>query len=278
VGDVFADSKPMIDHSYGKTLLTIDHVCLSYGDKVVLKDVNGEVREILRNNSKGQVIAVLGPSGCGKTQLFRIIAGLNQPTAGKVILNDGTPVHPGLVGVVAQNYPLFNHRTVLSNLELAAAKSGNHTRERSMAYLYEFDLVDKAFLYPMQLSGGQRQRVAILQQILCSDHFVLMDEPFSGLDLVMLEKTAALIQEIANLDVLNTIILVTHDVTAAASIADHLWLLGRDRDAAGAVIPGARIVETYDLVERGLCWEPGIITKPEFMQFVAEVKNRFRSL
>lgn len=132
--------------------------------------------------------------------------------------------------------------------------------------------------YPAQLSGGQRQRCAIIQQILCSDHFLLMDEPFSGLDLLMLEKTCELIQKVANMDELNTIIVVTHDVTAAASIADHIWLMGRDHDGKGSPLPGSHIVETYDLIERDLCWHPEIISQPRFMEFVREVKTRFRSL
>ena len=96
-----------------------------------------------------------------------------------------------------------------------------------MELLNEFELADKYNLYPAQLSGGQRQRCAIIQQILCSEHFLLMDEPFSGLDLIMLEKTCELIAKVADMDDLNTIIVVTHDVTAACSVADHLWLMGR---------------------------------------------------
>jgi polar amino acid transport system ATP-binding protein/sulfate transport system ATP-binding protein len=266
-----------MDVNLGPTLLKIDNVCLSYDDKIVLKNVNAEIREILRNQNKGQIFGFLGPSGVGKTQLFRIIAGLNKPSSGSVTLNGGTPVHPGLVGVVSQNYPLFEHRTVISNLELAA-KRKNKTEAEINGYLQEFALQNVRHHYPSQLSGGQRQRVAILQQILCSDHYLLMDEPFSGLDLTMLDKTTALIQKVANMDELNTIIVVSHDVTTLLSVVDHAWLLGRDRDAEGNIIPGARIVEVYDLVERDLCWHPDIITSPRFMQFVAEVKNRFRTL
>lgn len=267
--------------TYGSTLLRIDHISLSYGDKVILKDVNAEIKKIEAGAMKGQVVGFLGPSGIGKTQMFRIIAGLHQPTSGQVILNGGIPVHPGLVGVVAQDYPLFWHRTIWSNLIMAARRKEKNKKaaeEKVKAYLDHFELLERADLYPVQLSGGQRQRCAIIQQILCSDHFLLMDEPFSGLDLLMLDKTASLIQQVANMDELNTIIVVSHDVTTTASVADHLWLMGRDHDEKGNPISGSHIVETYDLIARDLCWHSGIITEPRFLSFVAEVKNRFRAL
>ncbi len=269
--------------TYAETLLKIDHVSLSYGDKVILRDVNAEIRDIVREGrTQGQVVGFLGPSGIGKTQLFRIIAGLNQPTSGQVLVNSTlTPVKAGMVGVIAQNYPLFENRTIFSNLLLAAKqmnRSSEAAHEKVLTYLKRLDMMDQAQLYPAQISGGQRQRIAIAQQLLCSEHFLLMDEPFSGLDLVMEAKVCELINEIACLDELNTIIVVTHDVTAAATVADHLWLMGRDRDESGNVIPGARIQETYDLIERDLCWRPNITNTPAFLEFVREVKQRFQSL
>ena len=269
--------------TYADTLLKIDHVGLSYEDKVILRDVNAEIRDIVREgHTQGQVVGFLGPSGIGKTQLFRIIAGLNHPTSGQVLVNSTlTPVKAGMVGVVAQNYPLFENRTIFSNLMVAAKQmeqSHDRAHEKVTKYLQRLDMLDQAQLYPAQISGGQRQRIAIAQQLLCSEHFLLMDEPFSGLDLVMEGKVCELINEIACLDELNTIIVVTHDVTAAATVSDHLWLMGRDRDAAGNILPGARIQETYDLIERDLCWRPGITNSPGFLDFVREVKERFQTL
>lgn len=270
-------------YSIGKTLLKIENVCVEYDGRPVLKNVNAEVRDIsVPGRIQGQVVGVLGPSGCGKTTLFRIIAGLNAPTSGRVTVNGlDRPVRAGEVGVVAQSYPLFEHRTVLGNLMLAAKQKENDTkvaRDKVFGLLREFELEDKFSLYPTQLSGGQRQRCAIIQQILCSEHFLLMDEPFSGLDLLMLDKTCELITKVADLDDLNTIIVVTHDVTAACSVADHLWLMGRDSDANGAKLPGSRIIKEYNLIERDLCWHPGIITTAPFTDFVREVKEEFRRL
>jgi polar amino acid transport system ATP-binding protein/sulfate transport system ATP-binding protein len=270
-------------YSLGQTLLKVENICLEYDGRPVLRNVNAEVRDIVvPGRVQGQVVGFLGPSGCGKTSLFRIIAGLNPPTSGRVTVNGlDRPVQAGEVGVVAQSYPLFEHRTVLGNLMLAARQkvrdsSAAHTKV--MALLTEFELADKFNLYPSQLSGGQRQRCSIIQQILCSDHFLLMDEPFSGLDLLMIEKTCELIAKVANMDDLNTIIVVTHDVTAACSVADHLWLMGRDSDGNGNKIPGSRIVKEYNLIERDLCWQPGIITTARFTDFVREVKEEFRRL
>jgi polar amino acid transport system ATP-binding protein/sulfate transport system ATP-binding protein len=270
-------------YSLGKSLLKIDNVSLEYDGRPILSGVTAEVRDIIVPGSiKGQVVGILGPSGCGKTTLFRIIAGLHQPTSGKVTVNDSDqPVKAGEVGVVAQSYPLFEHRTVIGNLMLAARKKEKDdktARDKVMAYLKEFELEDKFNLYPAQLSGGQRQRCAIIQQILCSEHFLLMDEPFSGLDLIMLEKTCELIAKVADLDDLNTIIVVTHDVTAACSVADHLWLMGRSAGENGVSLPGSRIVKQYNLIDRDLCWQPGIITTARFTDFVREVKDEFRRL
>src|SRR5207244_6266740 len=130
---------------------------------------------------------------------FRIVAGLNHPTSGQVLVNSTlTPVKAGMVGVVAQNYPLFENRTIFSNLLLAAKQMENShesAHEKVLKYLRRLDMVDQAQLYPAQISGGQRQRIAIAQQLLCSEHFLLMDEPFSGLDVVMEAKVCELINE-----------------------------------------------------------------------------------
>jgi len=273
-----------VEYAIKETLLHVEDVSLVLQGRQILRGINVEVKDIIRPGmQQGQVIGFLGPSGIGKTQFFRILAGLQKPTTGTVLVGkDQHQVRQGMIGVVAQNYPLFEHRTVLGNLMLGGrqgGKSNKEAHEQSMAMLERFKMADKADLYPAQLSGGQRQRVAIAQQMLCDGHFLLMDEPFSGLDMIMKAEVAKLINEIATMDEENTIIVVTHDVTEVASVADTLWLMGRDRDAeTGEIIPGSRIQEVYDLMARGLAWQPNIITEREFMDFTREVKEHFMTL
>ena len=272
-------------HTIAERLLTIDNVSVSY-DKPILKGVSGAIENIRREGvQQGQVVCLLGPSGVGKTQLFRCIAGLQQPNAGVVRLHgadgEARPVKPGEVGVVAQHYPLFNHRTVLGNLMVAASKgaaSEKEARAKSYAMLEEFHLADKALAYPQALSGGQRQRIAIAQQLLCSSHFLLMDEPFSGLDPIAKNRVCETIARVSNLHELNTMIVITHDIDSAISIADTLWILGRDMDAEGAPIPGAYIKTVYNLIEMGLAWDPDIYSRPEFFELSKQMKRQFSDL
>lgn len=267
------------EYTSNETLLKIKDVSLTLGGRLILRQVNAEINNIVRpGHTQGQVVGFLGPSGVGKTQLFRIIAGLQQPDSGSVLLPGDKPVQRGQVGVVAQHYPLFEHRTVMGNLLTAGRHGGLGLREakdKATGYLEKFGLTEHGKVYPSQLSGGQRQRAAIAQQLMSSSYLLLMDEPFSGLDVIMIDRVCELILELSHLDELSTIIVVTHDVDAAVSVSDTLWLMGRDRDEKGQVIPGARIQTTYNLIERGLAWREKIELTPEFADVTREVKERF---
>jgi NitT/TauT family transport system ATP-binding protein len=268
---------------YRDVILKATDVSLRLGKNVILRDLNLEIRDLYRPDCvTGQVVGLLGPSGIGKTRLFRILSGIDAPDKGTVLIGQKCePVRRGMVGVVAQNYPLFEHRTVAGNLELAARSAGLSRQDaaaKAYAYLQRFGLEERAALYPCQLSGGQRQRVAIAQQFLCSEHFVLMDEPFSGLDLIAVDKVSKMIREVANSDEMNTVIVVTHDIAAAVAVADTIWLLGRDRDEKGLIIPGAKVKASYNLVERGLAWREGVTETPEFMELVREIRAVFPAL
>jgi polar amino acid transport system ATP-binding protein/sulfate transport system ATP-binding protein len=265
-----------------ETLLSISDLCLKLGGRPILSDVCAEVRNVTRpGRLQGQVVAVLGPSGVGKTQLLRLLSGLGAPDRGRVLVGPKqVPVVRGEVGVVAQTYPLFEHRTVFSNLVVAARQaglSGAAARESSRRMLARFGLEEHASAYPITLSGGQRQRAAIAQQLMQPKSLLLMDEPFSGLDPLMAKEVCRLVSEVAAADEELTIIVVTHDIAAALAVADTLWLLGRVRDERGAAA-GARIVHAVDLMQRGLAWHPDVTRAPGFEETKREVEARFGTL
>lgn len=260
-------------------VLTISDLSVRYGENMILRNVNAAVNNVVRPGVlQGQVVALLGPSGVGKTTLFRCLAGLESPTQGVVsVTEQQCPVQAGMVGVVPQTYTLFKHRTVLGNLLVAAEKRlpKADALKRSLELLGVYGLLEKKSAYPRQLSGGQRQRVCIMQQILSSGHFLLMDEPFSGLDPLMKDKTCETILKLSLVDELNTTIVVTHDIESAVTIADTVWLMGRSFDEHGKS-QGAAIRKEYDLIEAGLAWQPNIATLPLFHEMVQEIKAEFK--
>lgn len=272
-------------------LVSVKDASLKFGDTLVLKPTSVSVHDIVRPGvCQGQVIGVLGPSGIGKTQFLRVISGLQKPTTGTVdilkvyggnVQSQMLPTEPGRVGVVFQNYRLFAHRTVLGNLLVALEHTGltkDARKDKALEYLKRFQLEDKAHSFPKDLSGGQRQRVAIIQGLLGSENYLIMDEPFTGLDPIMKNKVCELINTVATLNEYNTVFVVAHDIAALVSISDCLWLFGRDRDEKGAPIPGATIKKTYNLIERGLAWQPNISTTRGFADFVNEVTEQFNHL
>ncbi|WP_223847477.1 ATP-binding cassette domain-containing protein [Hymenobacter montanus] len=272
----------MPDYSYQEPVLTLRNISMQFGGEVVLRDISLDVLNVVRPGmSQGQVVGFYGRSGIGKSVLCRIIAGLLPPSTGTVLVaNPQRPVEAGDVGFVQQRYPLFNHRTLFDNLLVAATRKHAPAEAKAKAedFLNRFDLAQHRRKYPAQLSGGQRQRAAIAQQLLCSEHLIILDEPFSGLDIAMIDEVKKIILEVTALDELNTVVIVSHDLATTTALSDTLWLLGPERDAAGQCIVGATITKNhqYNLAEMGLAWQPGIQAKPEFVQLLEHLKDEIR--
>ena len=271
-----------LPHSYKDPLLTLQDVSMQFGSEVILRDLNVQVLDVIRPGmSQGQVVGIYGRSGIGKSVLCRLLAGLAAPSTGTVRVGEAQqPVQAGAVGFVQQRYPLFNHYSLADNLLLAARRKYAlaEAREHTEHYLERFGLLPHRWKYPAHLSGGQRQRAAIAQQLLCSDHLILLDEPFSGLDVAMIDEVKRIIVEVTTMDELNTVLIVSHDIATTTALADRLWLLSHERDASGQLLPGATISprHQYNLAQLGLAWHPNVEAEPEFAQFVAEIKDEIR--
>ena len=179
---------------------------------------------------------------------------------------DQKPVKLGDIGVVTQNYKLLEHRTVKKNLEFTGA---NTTLIKE--YCDEFDLSQHIDKFPMELSGGQRQRCAILQQVLTGNNFILLDEPFSGLDGIMLKKTIDLLLKVSLLDELKTLVIISHDIENSLAISDTAFLMTKPDPNQGAIILEEN---KFDLVKMGLAWTDNIIDNPNFRELLKLIKSK----
>lgn len=191
------------------------------GTVTALKDINFETY-------KREFVCVIGPSGCGKSTLIRILAGLETPTSGEVLL-DGVAVRdPGPDrGMVFQGYTLFPWLTVKKNVMFGLEMSGHgktSSEEQALQWIDLVGLSKFANAYPHQLSGGMKQRVAIARALANQPRILLMDEPFGALDAQTRSKMQSYLHEIwKNIDV--TILFITHDLDEAIYLADRVLVL-----------------------------------------------------
>ena len=206
-------------------VLSIQHVKKVFDTQTALKDVSLEIE-------KGELVSILGPSGCGKTTLLRIIAGLETPTEGKILINgkDCTDLPPAKrnFGIVFQSYALFPHMTVEQNILFGLNEqkhlSKKERKERCKEVLHMVDLYEHRKKYPPQLSGGQQQRTALARAISLKPEYLLLDEPLSALDAKVRVKLRSEICRIQRQLGITTI-MVTHDQEEALTMADRIVVM-----------------------------------------------------
>jgi len=257
----------------GDTLLKVENVSKSYDGKLVLRDINFEVKDITRPNmQQGQVVSLVGQSGVGKSTLFDILSGTLKADSGSVLIGkEARHACIGDMGVVLQDYFIYPWRKVKTILAFAVAKNKKIPESEKAAAIADivgqFNLSDHLTKYPYQLSGGQKQRVSIAEQLLVGDDFILLDEPFSGLDGLMIDKVVDLLNKVTTSDELKTLIIVSHDLSNSLAISDTVFVLAKEEGK-----PGATLTKQIDLITRGLCWQKDIKDMPQFRELLKEVK------
>ena len=261
----------MTQHTKAEVILQAKDVNLNYDNTPILRNINFCIHNITRPGyQQGQVVSLIGRSGIGKTQLFKLLSGLQQPTSGRITLQNNEQVKSGDMGVIFQNYYLFEWRTIFQSLMLAA-KQNRSLKDMERKAIEEqaaaFGLTGHLDQYPQQLSGGQRQRASIMQQLLKGSDFLLLDEPFSGLDVCVLDKVVELLLQVSLSDEFKTLIIVSHDIETAVAISDTVFILGNE---AGQ--PGATIKKEIDLIERDLAWRKDIHQLKSFTDTIHEIK------
>ena len=214
-------------------LVSVQHIVKSYrrGDQIVpvLSDIHFEIQE-------GEFLALMGPSGSGKSTLLNLIAGIDKPDSGEIVIGglDITQLSEGEladwraqnIGFIFQLYNLMPVLTAFENVELPlllTRLSRGERRERVDLALGMVNLTDRASHYPSELSGGQQQRVAIARAIITDPMILVADEPTGDLDRVSAEDILKLLKRL-NREINKTIIMVTHDRRAAESAQAILHL------------------------------------------------------
>ena len=223
----------------GLHLIGLTH---AFGDHRVLDNIGMII-------PAGELVCLLGPSGCGKTTLLRLAAGLDRVQAGTIVVDDEVvatenkhvPAERRRVGLMFQDYALFPHLNVLENVTFGlTGMAGGTARDRALDKLDQVGMADQARKYPHMLSGGQQQRVALARALAPNPKFLLLDEPFSGLDTNLRarirEQTLAVLKDtgIATL-------MVTHDPEEAMFMADRIKIMG----ANGRILQAGRPHEIY---------------------------------
>lgn len=232
--------------------LELAGISKTFGDKRtghvvhVLEDIQYRIE-------KGSFVSIIGPSGCGKTTLLKIVAGLEEASAGRVLLDGREISHEtDRVGLVFQEYALFPWRTSLQNIEMGLEIMGVEKMERRAAaieYVKTFGLSGFENRYPRELSGGMQQRVAIARTLITNPRVVLMDEPFGSLDSQTRNDLQEFLLQLWQ-DRGETIIFVTHNVDEAVFLSDQIVVLSSR--------PG-RIIEQFEVD----CSRPRDRTSPE---------------
>lgn len=205
-------------------------------ENVSKRFINNENEEVtaLKNINltleTGKFVCFIGPSGCGKTTLLRLMEGFENPTEGTIKHNGNIVKKPSSDrGFIFQEYSLFPWLNVMDNVTFGlkiAGESEEENKERALKYLDAVGLKDFAYSYPHELSGGMKQRVAIIRSIINDSKTLLMDEPFSALD--VFTKRNLQNQIIGNWRSKNrTIIFVTHDVDEAVFLADEIVVFSK---------------------------------------------------
>ena len=203
-----------------------------FGKLEVLKGISTRVAE-------KEVVVVIGPSGSGKSTFLRCLNLLEQPTSGRIVINNVTVTDPATdlnklraeVGMVFQRFNLFPHMTALENIVLSPMKvrglSRKEAEERASYLLEKIGLSEKAHVYPESLSGGQQQRVAIARALAMQPRVMLFDEPTSALDPEMVGEVLNVMKDLAREGM--TMIVVTHEMGFAREVGDRVLFMDEGR-------------------------------------------------
>ncbi|MFO7753787.1 MAG: amino acid ABC transporter ATP-binding protein [Desulfobacteraceae bacterium] len=210
-------------------ILTASNISKSFGNDLILKSVDISIKP-------GEIKVLIGPSGGGKSTILQCLNCLETPDSGEIRFN-GERIdfhnrkalyrYRQQVGMIFQDFNLFDHMTALKNITIALQKvkgmTGREASDRAFSELEQVGLQDKSHLYPAELSGGQKQRVAIARALAMKPKLLLLDEPTSALDPELVGEVTSVIRKLADKGI--TMLMATHQISFMRSLADRILFI-----------------------------------------------------
>lgn len=209
-------------------MIKVENLTKSFGELEVLKGINQEIKD-------GEVVVVIGPSGSGKSTFLRCLNLLEEPTSGKIFVDDEEITTKDIdinkvreeMGMVFQSFNLFNNLNIIDNITLAPTLVKKMEKEeaekKAMELLKRVGLPDKRDSYPKSLSGGQKQRIAIARALAMNPKVMLFDEPTSALDPEMVGEVLDIMKDLAKEGM--TMVVVTHEMGFAREVGDRILFM-----------------------------------------------------
>lgn len=209
-------------------MIKVENLTKAFGELEVLKGINQEIKD-------GEVVVVIGPSGSGKSTFLRCLNLLEEPTSGKIFVDDEEITSKDIdinkvreeMGMVFQSFNLFNNLNIIDNITLAPTLVKKMEKEeaekKAMELLKRVGLPDKRDSYPKSLSGGQKQRIAIARALAMNPKVMLFDEPTSALDPEMVGEVLDIMKDLAKEGM--TMVVVTHEMGFAREVGDRILFM-----------------------------------------------------
>ncbi|MDQ5983499.1 MAG: ABC transporter ATP-binding protein [Eubacteriales bacterium SKADARSKE-1] len=242
--------------------LVIENLTKTYNKSLLIKDISMSVKE-------NEIVSLLGVSGVGKTTIFNIVAGVDKPDSGKILLNGKDITNkPGYISYMPQNNLLLPYKNIIDNVSLPLIIRGERkeeARQKALPYFELFKLASAEKKYPHEISGGMKQRAALFRTYMYSKPIMLLDEPFCALDAITKLSMYEWFSKVSK-ELKLSVLFITHDIDEALVLSDKIYVISK--------FPG----QIVDVLTPDKTKKEEFLLSSKFMQYKKQILENLRIL